>query len=233
MPLLFSRHPFPATTFGLWKITEEEDFFLHEMRLSADEIAEWGPLKGIRRLEWLAGRWLLHHLSGEPQRLPLAKDVFSKPFFPNNQHLLCSLSHSQGVVGAFILDKSAAVFSQNPSITCGCDIQVLVEKMPRLAPKFVRPDELKALSNYNATEQFELQHVLWTAKESLYKAYGIKSLDFRQHLKVEDIAWESGQGTAKGEIQKGDFQQTFKLLFERTELPDSPTALIWAIAVAQ
>ncbi len=81
MPLLLTTHPFPDTAFGLWQIAEEEAFFRDEMPLTAAEETELAKLKNIRRMEWLASRWLLHKLTGAPQRLPLAKDAFSKPFF--------------------------------------------------------------------------------------------------------------------------------------------------------
>ena len=233
MPLLLARHPFPAATFGLWQITEAEAFFRHEMPLSESESTEVATLKGQRRLEWLAGRWLLHRLSGAAQRLPLAKDAFSKPFFPDSQHLLCSLSHSQGVVGALILDRNQMLPAQSLALSCGCDIQILVEKMARLAPKFTRPDEALQIAQFEAAALPALQHILWTAKESLYKAHGTKELDFREHLRVSALAWDGRSGTAQGHIHKNDVAQTYHLLFERLELPDETGALIWTIAVRE
>ncbi|MBK8429722.1 MAG: hypothetical protein IPL27_28915 [Lewinellaceae bacterium] len=78
--LLLTTHPFPNTQFGIWQIAEAEAFFREDLPLSVQEEAEWALHKGIRRLEWLAGRWLLHKLSGSVQRMPLAKTAFSKPF---------------------------------------------------------------------------------------------------------------------------------------------------------
>ncbi|HAD12651.1 MAG TPA: hypothetical protein DCF33_09450, partial [Saprospirales bacterium] len=106
MPLLLVSKPFPNASFGLWQIAEEEDYFRADLPLSKDEETEFARHQNpLRRLEWLAGRWLLHKLTDEPERLPLAKDAFSKPFFPENQHLGCSLSHSKGTVGVLIVDR--------------------------------------------------------------------------------------------------------------------------------
>ena len=125
MPLLLTTHPFLDTTFGLWQIAEEESFFREELPLSREEEAEITRLKNdLRRHEWLASRWLLHKMTGAPQRLPLAKDAFSKPFFPENQHLACSLSHSHGIVGALIVQHSAFNIQHPPfPPSCGSDIQ--------------------------------------------------------------------------------------------------------------
>lgn len=247
MPLLLTRHPFPDTTFGLWQIAEEEAFFREELPLTTAEELEMARLKNdLRRREWLAGRWLLHKLSGAPQRLPLAKDAFSKPFFPENKHLACSLSHSHGIVGAFIWEWGLGIWdwegpipnpqSPNPKSlipnpqSCGCDIQVLVDKMTRLAPKFLHLEEEQFVAGRTESERFDLLHVLWTAKESLYKAYGLKELDFRAHLRVESIDWNDGRGTGRGIVEKNAFRETYRLLFEKIEVPDAG-ALVWTVCL--
>jgi 4'-phosphopantetheinyl transferase len=215
MPLLLIRHPFPGTTFGIWQIAEEEAFFRNNLPLSEQEEQEWALHKGIRRLEWLAGRWLLHQLSGSAQRMPLAKDAFSKPFFPQNEQFLCSLSHSKGIVAALLLSDAAA------GISIGCDIQVLVEKMPRIAPKFLSTSEMNFVLQHDKAVQFDLFHAFWTAKESLYKSYGLKELDFSDHIRVHDFEWADNRTTATGVIQKGDFQQAFIVQIAKMNLPET------------
>ncbi len=248
MPLLLTRHPFPDTTFGLWQIAEEEAFFREELPLSPEEEAEMSRLKNaLRRHEWLAGRWLLHKLTGAPQRLPLAKDAFSKPFFPENQHLACSLSHSHGTVGALISDFGFRIPDSRFQIIppsnleseiwnlksgIGCDIQVLVEKMPRLASKFLNLEEEEFVANHSAPMQFDLLHVFWTAKESLYKAYGLKALDFRAHLRVEPFEWKENRGEARGWVEKNDFSRAYQLQFEKIILPDSEE-LVWTVCLPE
>lgn len=229
MPLLLTRHPFPDTTFGLWQIAEEEAFFREELPLSAQEDTEMVLLKNdLRRHEWLAGRWLLHKLTGAPQRLPLAKDAFSKPFFPENQHLACSLSHSHGIVGAMVSDGRF----QTPESGIGCDVQVLVEKMPRLASKFLNVEEEEFVASHSLPTQFDLLHVFWTAKESLYKAYGLKALDFRAHLRVEPFDWRENRAAARGWVEKNDFRQAYQLQFEKIILPESGE-LVWTVCLPE
>ncbi|MBV6439282.1 MAG: hypothetical protein EPGJADBJ_00921 [Saprospiraceae bacterium] len=247
MPLLLTRHPFPDTTFGLWQIAEEEVFFRDELPLSVEEEAEMARLKNdLRRHEWLAGRWLLHKLTGAPQRLPLAKDAFSKPFFPENQHLACSLSHSHGIVGALISDWGLRIADyprvqseiRNPqseirNSEIGCDVQVLVDKMPRLASKFLNVEEEKFVAQHPAAAtQFDLFHVFWTAKESLYKAYGLRELDFRAHMRLEPFEWKDNRGAARGWVEKNDFRQAYRLQFEKITLPDEGE-LVWTVCMPE
>lgn len=215
MPLLATRHLFPGTALGLWQISEEESFFRDGLPLSPVEEQELAPLKNARRLEWLAGRWLLHRLTGAPQRMPLAKDAFSKPFFLDKPDLHCSLSHSHGVVGALLADQN-----------CGCDVQVLVEKMPRLAPKFLSKTETEFVARHSPEVQFDLFHIFWTAKESMYKAYGLKELDFRKNMNLAPFEWGGTTGKAIGTLEKGAFRQVFQLNFEKSALPGRDEAYV-------
>jgi phosphopantetheinyl transferase len=215
MPLLLLSHPLPGASFGLWQITEAESFFREGLPLSPGEERELAPLKDIRRQEWLAVRWLLHQVTGHKIRLPLAKDAFSKPFFPGHEHLTCSLSHSHGIVGALLGGT-------------GCDIQVILEKTLRLAPKFLNATEQRFVDAQPAAYLSDLIHIFWTAKESLYKAYGLKALDFRAHMHLEPFDWDGQKGNANGKVEKGEFSQTYRLQFEKIRLEDG-RELIWTV----
>ncbi|MBK9336891.1 MAG: 4'-phosphopantetheinyl transferase superfamily protein [Lewinellaceae bacterium] len=220
----FIRHielgPEQVLTFGVWQIAEQEFYFREDMPLISEEEADLARYKGIRRLEWLAGRWLLHKLTGADARLPLGKNAFAKPFFLHRPELHCSLSHSHGIVGAVLADG-----------ICGCDLQVLVEKMPRLAGKFLHEEEDRFLRVFQQSAQFDLMHVFWTAKESLYKAYGLKELDFREHLRIEPFAWPGTSAETTGWVRKAGFQQAYHLHFEKADLPDESGAFVWTVCL--
>ncbi len=220
MPLLRSCHPFALATFAVWQMEEEEAFFRENLTLSAGETQELAGLKGNRRQEWLAVRWLLHRISGHDLRLPLAKDAFSKPFFPASSGRACSLSHSLGLVGALVAEQSGGAL--------GCDLQVLVEKMTRLAPRFLNLPEKEFVEKHSTEHQFDLVHLFWTAKESLYKAYGIKELDFRQHIFVAPFDWDGRSAATTAAIIKNDYHQEFQLWMEKNEMADG-RAYVWTV----
>ena len=100
--------------------------------------------------------------------------------------------------------------------------------MPRLAPKFLNLREIAFVQDQTSAAQFDLLHLMWTAKESLYKAYGMKALDFRAHLQVEAFQWDGRAGTTRGTITKNDYQQHFSLWMEKGELPDGG-AYVWTV----
>lgn len=218
MPLLLNIHPFDGATFSLWKVTEPLSFFEDDLPLSDSEAAELAVLSEHRRGEWLSSRWLLHHTTGAPRRIPLVKDAFSKPFFLNEPDLFCSLSHSRHFTGTLTARRN-----------CGCDIQVLVDKMPRIAPRFMSAAELALTESWQSDMRNELYHLYWTAKESLYKQYGLKALDFTDHISVSDINWNGFEGSATGNIRKGGFAAEYRLVFGKIEA-DSDQSLIWAVS---
>jgi 4'-phosphopantetheinyl transferase len=221
MPLLFSRHPRPGATFGLWHIDEPESYFGSGLHLAENEQSELAHLREMRRLEWLAARWLLHRFSGEKIRLPMAKDAFSKPFFPDDLQKTCSLSHSQGVVGA--------LYAEGLGSEIGCDIQVMVEKIRRIAPKFVGAAEWAFIRSQPQAYYDDFLHLIWTAKESMYKAYGLRELDFRGHLYIEPFGWDGCSARATGFIRKGSYEARYDLFFEKTVLPDE-RQLVWNLS---
>ncbi|MEZ4926192.1 MAG: 4'-phosphopantetheinyl transferase superfamily protein [Saprospiraceae bacterium] len=218
MALLNTIIPFPGMTFSLWHIAEPESYFEGQLPLSEEEAIELARLNELRRLEWLASRWLLHKTTGVDQRLPLSKNAFSKPFFLDQPDLYCSLSHSHGFVGALTASEN-----------CGCDIQVLVDKMPAIASKFIREDEFDAIAGFPDSFRFELYHLFWTAKESLYKAYGLKALDFRKHIRIRELMWDGNTGTAIGRIEKDNFWHNYQLKFGKEE--KEKDVLVWAVCL--
>jgi 4'-phosphopantetheinyl transferase len=217
--LLFSRNIEAGLRFAAWHISEGEAFFRDDLPLVAEELVELDRHQHpVRRLEWLAGRWLLHRLTGREERLALAKNMYSKPFFIAAPQLHCSLSHSQGTVAALLSGHN-----------CGCDIQVLVEKMPRIAPKFMRPDEFEWVDRDEPAHRYEMIHLFWTVKEAMYKAHGLKELDFKEHLYLEPFTWRSGEiMETRGWIKKGEIFVNYRLFMGQFE--GDETKFVWTVA---
>ena len=193
MPLLFHDSLLPPGEWGLWSITESEDWLRGQFQLFPREEDQLLGIKGeARRREFLAARQLLHLMSGRRERAELIKDDNGKPHLPDSQFFV-SISHTVGY--------SAAVAHPQP---CGIDVQRIVPRIHTLAPKFVGAGERKQLTGEKELEQL---HLIWAAKEAMYKAYGRRQLDFKRNLFVE-------LGEATGRLRRGAVGMDFELAFK-------------------
>lgn len=204
MPLLFQKELDLGVEVGVWEITESENYFQERLSLVEVEQAQLSQIKGYRRVEWLAARHLLHVMSGRNIRGACLKDDFGKPYLENSTvHI--SMSHTHGL---------AAVIAGQPAV--GIDIQWKVDKIMRIQQKFVNDQERVQLIDLNVSTL----HILWGAKECLYKAYGRKRLDFRKHIHIQHLDPKPEKGYFKGVINLEnqallEFDLQYEWLYEK------------------
>ena len=155
------------------------------------------PLSARKRKEWLASRDLLYKISGNANRLICVYDDFGKPVLEGStQHI--SISHSELWCAAMIGDRP-----------CGVDIQTYSKTVERIAGRFLTADELQQVEDLpNPLHQL---HLLWGAKECLYKAYGKKKLGFRENIHITSI--DAGTGTATGVVDYYDIHLSYEIYF--------------------
>ena len=211
MSLLLHRHLQPAGELGIWTLEEDESFFLQGLELFPEEREQIAGMKGQRRVEWLAGRYLLHFMSGREVRGACLKDAFGKPHLENSLFQI-SISHSH--------ERVAVVAAP---VAVGVDIQFVVTKIERIAYKFMREEENDSLLPATRLEHL---HVYWGAKEALYKAYGRREIDFRLHLHVAPFEFSPKGGQTTGWIRKEEFTQQFEIYYELL----GEYILVWALA---
>ena len=200
MPLLQHEYLVPEGELGIWGITESEDWFLSRLDLYEAETAQLATIKGHRRLEWLAGRYLLHQLSGRTVRGAFLKDEYGKPHLEDSTYHV-SLSHSHNKVALIA----------GPQVV-GVDIQFIVAKIERIAHKYMRDIEMDSLAEQTRLEQL---HVYWGAKEALYKCYGKRQLDFRQHIHITPFDYSAQGGTTTGQVVKEDFSAHYQIYYRK------------------
>ncbi|MEN0005926.1 MAG: 4'-phosphopantetheinyl transferase superfamily protein [Bacteroidota bacterium] len=199
MPLHFHQHILPVGELGIWKIEENEAYFLEQLLLSPSEQEQLARIKGRRRVEWLASRQLVHYMSGRKERAVFVKDEFGKPHLQGSAFDI-SISHSHGL--------AAGIAAPLP---VGIDIQAIVTRIERIAHKFVRPEEAAML---RADTRIVHLHAYWGAKEALYKAYGRRQLDFCQHILVEPFEYLPQGGHFQASIRKGHFSASYTLHYQ-------------------
>lgn len=202
MPIFLHEHLQPTGELGLWNIEEEEEWFLHKLLLSPLELRQLSKMKGRRRLEWLAVRQLVHEMSGRERRGAFIKDEYGKPHLEHSEYYI-SISHSETIAAAIA-----------GPVSVGIDVQKIVPKITRIAHKFLRDEEREIIQDHNLIKHM---HLYWGAKEALYKAYGRRELDFRQHIFIEPFPLEAEQGVMKGRVEKGDFSATYQLYYRSVQ----------------
>lgn len=168
MPL-YKQWQYPdGTQVAIWKIEEPEHFFeertgLHSLRKNP-----------IRRLEHLAGRFLLQYVWPAFPLEHIAFTPLGKPYLPGSG-LFFSVSHSYPYVAAAI----------RPEKEVGIDLQMVQPKIIRLQEKFLSPGEM-----FLCQDDPELLSLAWSAKEAAFKWFGAGAVDFIVHMPLIDMQFQ-------------------------------------------
>lgn len=170
MPIFFQQDIDENTKLGIWKIEEREDFFLQHVPLQR-EITH--PHK---RLQHLAGRFLLQHLFPHfPVSLIKIADT-RKPFLEDEAYHF-SISHCE--------DYAAAIVSTTERV--GVDVEIPTTRIERIKNKFLNEGELKILGNENS--KFEIPNpkltLMWCCKEAVYKWWSYGGVDFSEKIRLQ------------------------------------------------
>lgn len=122
----------------------------------------------------------LRQLTGDPGLL-LRKHATGQPWLLHSPWKV-SMSHSQ--------NKLAIALARD--YIPGIDIEDLRDKIFRIAPRVFNEAELSMIAGM---PQREALHILWGAKEALYKSYGNRGLIFRTDLLVDSFTFDPAGST--------------------------------------
>lgn len=170
MPLFYQHTINQTTKLGIWQIEEDENFFLQKVSLQQN------ITHPHKRLQHLAGRYLLQYLFPD---FPYAEILIAdtrKPYLQNEQYHF-SISHC-GSYAAVIVSSRHRV---------GIDIEIPSQKVERIAHKFVHESERNFLSTVNgqlSTTNYQLLTILWSSKEAIFKWYSLGGVDFKEHMQL-------------------------------------------------
>ncbi|MBN8837892.1 MAG: 4'-phosphopantetheinyl transferase superfamily protein [Sphingobacteriia bacterium] len=165
MALFYQQNINEITRLAIWKIEEPEDFYLQKV---PDNPSVLHPHK---RLQHLAGRYLLQHLFADFPYTEMVIADTRKPYLPYEQYHF-SISHCG--------DYAAAIVSKNERV--GIDIEIPTVKVLKVAGKFLSNEELVKFQWANTNIQ--LATILWCAKEAMYKWWGWGAVDFKEMLRL-------------------------------------------------
>ena len=152
--------------------------------------------KGRRETERAGVIYLLTNLL-DTEEVGLYYDVHNKPHLDKVKGYI-SISHSH--------DKLAILYNKKENT--GVDIELLRDKVLGIQHKFLNDAERKAADN-----NIEKLITYWASKETLYKIYGKKGVDFKKHLFVEAIHNDE----IKGHIRVQGYSAIYALRKEKID----------------
>ena len=191
MPIFFQQDIDESTKLAVWKIEEEEDFFLQHVPLQR-EITH--PHK---RLQHLAGRYLLQYLFPDfPINLIKIADT-RKPYLEDEAYHF-SISHCSSY--------AAAIVSKGKRV--GVDIEVPSLKVEKIMHKFLHEEEEKAfrfklqvgsgnkeVDNHHDNPQPQTPNpkltLLWSCKEAVFKWWSYGNVDFSEMIRLQPFELKS------------------------------------------
>lgn len=175
MPLFYQHNINEHTRLAIWKIEEEEAFFASQVPFHR-EITH--PNK---RLQHLAGRYLLQHLvPGFPYELLVIADT-RKPYLSNEAYHF-SISHCN--------DFAAAIVSSENRV--GVDIEFVKPQISVISNKFLSAEELAIIDRAGFDDPRQVQlTICWSSKEAMYKWYGYGGVDFKKHMVLQSFGREA------------------------------------------
>jgi len=199
VPLFYKKNINENTKVAIWKIEEPESFFLAKVPLQR-EITH--PHK---RLQHLAGRYLLPFLFTDFPYREIEIAATRKPFLPNEQYHF-SISHCN--------DYAAAIVSRDWRV--GVDVEFITARLEKIKQKFLHPDELNFVHSQLPGQQLQLLSLLWSAKEAIYKWYGAGAVNFSEMMRTFPFQLMQ-EGVIESVFIKHDFKHQLILHYKLME----------------
>ena len=184
------------TKIKLWKVIIGE---LSPKELNKDDKKLFKLKKNnLLKEQFLATR---KTLSNENSDYIITYDLDGKPIL--NSEFNISISHSHEI--------AALVISNN--LKFGIDIQFKESKILNIKNKFL--NEFEKL-NIVGDPSIDILTMIWTSKESIYKAIGLKGISFSENIKIDKVTVKDkiGKGYYINEAEKVKFDLRFFYLDE-------------------
>ncbi|MCF0063690.1 4'-phosphopantetheinyl transferase superfamily protein [Dyadobacter chenwenxiniae] len=166
MPICYIKSISDDATLGLWHMSESWQDLKEMVKLPA---TEWLPLEekktDKRKQEWLACRVLLQEMA---QSLPIISyDKNRKPHIKGSSKQL-SMSHSGDYVCVYVHDSEPV----------GVDLQQMKPSITKGSDYFLNEAE----QHWADLDDNVLLHLIWCAKEAVFKFAGDADMDLKKHI---------------------------------------------------
>ncbi len=148
-----------------------------------------------RDIETKGKEYLAKYLLGN--KATITYDGKGKPYLADDTRHI-SISHSHNRLAIIVNEKEST----------GSDIELIRDKVLKIKHKFLTNEEL-----LDANDDPEKLLIYWAAKETLYKIYGLKEVDFIKDLFVKPFT-KHNLGTIIGEIKLPNYTESFHLQYQ-------------------
>ncbi|MGH2667323.1 4'-phosphopantetheinyl transferase family protein [Flavobacterium sp.] len=187
-----------STTIFLWKITESFEDLFDEVQLKDINLIRLNTMKSeLHQRGFLSVRKLLSHCGYTD--FDLIYDQSGKPYLEDGKHI--SISHSHEFSTIVLSDQNI-----------GIDLELVKEKVLRIAPRFM---DISHLDNLSEQDQMKKATIIWGIKEAVFKLKNEVGISFTDHIFEDPFLLSDKKGTAKLRFNEGVEQ--FTIVFEEIE----------------
>jgi 4'-phosphopantetheinyl transferase len=182
MPLFKTINVSPTTQILIWKVTESFDELRAKVILKPKTEKRLNGMKSeMHQRAFLSVRMLIQEVGISD--FDLHYDEFGKPYLDDHRYV--SITHSHNFASIIISSE-----------TVGIDMEMLREKIIRIADKFVSEKELKRLQSFDSQDYIKKLTVKWGAKEAIFKIRNEKGISFKDHIQVVPFSLDENQTQA-------------------------------------
>lgn len=186
MPLIKVEQINEDTRILIWHLTEDDSFFENHLSELYDSPLPWNKMNEKRKKEFLGTRYLIQ-LGLPPGAVvcDMNKDENGCPRL-NDPSLFFGISHTSNYISC-VISKSRA----------GCDIERYQERILNLTQRFMTQKEIEWATG---KELLAKSHLIWGIKESAFKTWGRKQIDWKKNIQIDPFKWNSSKGSFSGFI---------------------------------
>jgi phosphopantetheinyl transferase len=93
---------------------------------------------------------------------------------------------------------------------------VITPRVEKVKHKFLHPEELRFVNSQSNSQQINLLTLLWSAKEAMFKWYGLGEVDFSEMMRTFPFELKD-EGIINAAFMKDDLQQRLLLHYRMVE----------------
>jgi hypothetical protein len=195
MPIFLTKQISPEITLAVWQIKETKQDLIGQLGTDLEDKSKPVNAAETVGIHWFASRVLLQKFF-VGQKVIIHKDKNNKPtLYINDEKYFISISHSFEYVGVMV----------SKTHELGMDIEKIDARIERVSNKFLNEKE-KEFANNTLTKT-----LIWSAKESMYKWYGKKEIDFKLHLLVDSFNPENNTQNFNALLSKNSISQNLDI----------------------